>query len=38
MVASPSDVKNDPRIDFTFSIPSDSTFIDVGQLIKAGAQ
>lgn len=38
MVASPSDVKTDPRIDFTFSIPADSTSIDVGLLIKEGAQ
>lgn len=38
MVASPSDVKTDPRIDFTFSIPSDSTSIDVGLLIKEGAE
>ena len=30
--------KTDPRIDFTFSIPSDSTSIDVGLLIKEGAE
>lgn len=36
MVASPSDVKVDPRIDFTFSIPSDSTTLDLGLLIKEG--
>jgi hypothetical protein len=38
MVASPSDVKTDPRVDFTFTIPSDSTSIDLGQLIKEGAE
>lgn len=38
MVASPSDVKTDPRVDFTFTIPSDSTSLDLGQLIKEGAE
>lgn len=38
MVASPSDVKTDPRVDFTFTIPSDSTSLDLGQLIKGGTE
>lgn len=35
MVASPVDVKNDPRIDITFSIPSDSTTLNIGGIISA---
>lgn len=38
MVASPSDLKTDIRLEMTFGIPADSTSLDLGLLIKQGAQ